>query len=89
MRTEDLPRAWLSQMIDLAELRRHAPQGAAPATQRREWFGFLEQHEGRDEIWAYHACYAEHLAALTSPWLNGWAGFALVRAGKIVAHYAF
>ena len=88
MQMEQIPEAWLSQRVAQAELSPYAPTAQAPADQRKAWQDFLQECEPADEIWAYHTCYDDHLAALISNKVNGWAGFALVRLGEIVAHYA-
>ena len=88
MQMEQIPEAWLSRRLALEELHPYAPAAKAPADRRKAWQDFVNECEPADELWAYHTCYDDHLAALTSNQVNGWAGFALVRQGEIVAHYA-
>ena len=88
MRTDRIPQGWLGQQIDLADAKRHAPPACAPAEVHQSWQAFLEKYEWRyDEVWSYHSCYDDKLAAMMTPQANGWAGFVLLRLGEIVASY--
>lgn len=87
MQLDPIPEAWLSCFLPLPVVMRYAPGVMAPAEQRQRWQDFLDEYEPTDQLWAYHTGYDDKLAALTNPGANGWAGFALVRAGEIVAHY--
>lgn len=88
MRTDQIPHSWLGQRITLAEVRQHAPGPSDPPEHRRAWLDFIDIFElPYDELWTYHECYDERLAAALSGHPNGWSGFVILRLGEIIASY--
>ena len=71
----------------MAEVRRYAPGGDASPVRLKAWRDFLNEWGPGDEIWNYHTCYNDYLAASLGKSANGWDGFVLVRQGEIVASY--
>ena len=79
----------LGHRVELAEFRLLQPDAAVPEHVREAWQRFLEQYQPGDEIWTFDRSFDQAAITQDPSARRGWAGFALLRHGQVVARFEF